>query len=255
MDYNITVTDNVIFIDFLERLTTNRQYTITLEAGISGVFDSGLSGVLESDYEFWFTSLYCPLFTTLGRVKLQAGPSIDSIPDDTIYRMIHKNSMDAVDLYNTYHDSSFAYDYWGCDWQGAPYIFRRYAECKTAYDLLAIIELVATGNGVGAGGQLKTLGDLTIRYDGDSGRGAANAFDPSRKKQLYDCWMEAFHAMQVTGNAGIQPAVRGWYDVTKSYVHPVFDTNHNRIVRTVDFKNSNPKGPWWPSTSNWRPNI
>lgn len=251
MDYSLSVNGKTLFIDFQDRLTTNRQYTITLGAGISGLFDSGASGVLEEEYSFWFTSLYCPLFTTVGRIKLQAGPSIDQIPDDTIYRMIHKNSMDAVDIYNAYQNKNYAYDAWGCDWQGVPGVFKMYVECKTAYDLLAIIELVATGNGVGSGGQLKTLGDLTIRYDGGTSS-SGNSGDPNRKKQLYDCWMEMLNAMK---NYGILSAVRGWYDVTKQYPHPTFDTDHNRVIRTVDFKNSNPNGPWFPASSYWRSNI
>lgn len=249
MAYSLAVSGAYLTITFDTALTANQQYTITLLAGISGIYGSDIH-TMKSDYTFWFTSTYCPLFTTLTKVKLNAGPAADSLLDDTIYRLIHKNSLDAVDLYNAYFGTRVAYDHWGCTWHNVPISLRQYVECKTAYDILALIELAATDNGLGAGGQLKTLGDMTIRYDGRSNN-RADGNDPGRKKQLYDCWQEALQAIRTRG---ILPAVRGWYDVTKGYPHPAWDTNHNRVIRTVDFQRSDPAGPWEPAPY-WRANI
>ena len=174
MDYKLQLNGKTLSIVPDDALEYNKKYIITVEAGLTGTTDlTGAYLTLASDYQFWFTSKYCPLFTTLDRVRLEAGPPADSLIDDTIFRMIHKNSIDVVDLINTTQRSttgtSIAYDFWGCDWQLVPYELRRYVECKTAYDILALIELVNNSDT----NQLKTLGDMTIRYGGPGS--AANA--------------------------------------------------------------------------------
>lgn len=254
MTYNFTVSGQYLIINLEEELSVNSVYTVVIDSEISGVLGSGYY-TMNDDYSFWFTSAYCPIFTTLTRVQLDAGPAASLFTDDTIYRMIHKNSIDIIDIYNAYHNTTFAYDYFGCTWDTAPIVFRRYVECKTAYDILALVELINSNNGSGAGGQLKTLGDLTIKYDGGSAAVISSAGNPNRKKQLYDCWLEMINAVKnVGGDAGLQSAVRGWYDVTKGFSHPVYDSNHNRVIRTVDFKRSDPRGPW-ESSEYWRANI
>lgn len=248
MSYTIEVDGALLTLVYSGVLTNNRVYQITLAAGISGIYGSGIYS-LQNDYTFWYTSAYCPLFSTLTKVKLSIGPSADVLIDDAIYRLIHKNSMDIIDIYNAYQNTSWAYDYWGCTWHTAPAVFTQYVTCKTGYDILAIIELASTNNGTGAGGQLKTLGDMTIRYDAASA--AAQAGNPGKKKELYDCWKEMVAAAK---NYGIVHAVKGWYDTTKSFSHPTWDADHNRVIRTVDFQNSDPVGPWWNATY-WRSNL
>jgi hypothetical protein len=251
MEYTLEISGNILAILPTEPLITNRVHTITLMAGISGVYESE-SYALASDYTFWFTSLYCPLFTTVTKVKLEAGPGVDLISEDTIYRLIHKNSLDAVDLYNTYQGTSISYDNWGCTWHDVPMILRRYVECKTAYDLLALLDAAGLSTASdGTGSQLKTLGDLTISYGGSKAAGNPDMSAPDKKKQLYDCFMNALNIIRAKG---IQPAVRGWYDTTKGYPHPTFNPDHNRVIRTVDFVNSQPHGPWERSRY-WRSNI
>jgi hypothetical protein len=171
---------------------------------------------MECPYEFYFTTLYCPLFTTVTRVKLTGGPSIENVPDDTIYRMIHKNSIDAVDLYNLSQGSNvITYEQWGCDYTNVPIIFRRYVECKTAYDLISLQKLYNSVNPAG-GGQTKTLGDMTIKYDGGSTSGGVSPGDPNKLKELFDCWNDAIRSFRT-----IAVAVRGYFDVSKGYPHPV----------------------------------
>lgn len=250
MTYNFTVSGAYLYVNLEEELTTNTIYTLTI-SDISGVYESGYFPLVQP-YSFWFTSQYCPLFTSLTRVQLGVGPTLATwLTDDTIYRLIHKNSIDAVDIYNSWHNTSFEYDYWGCTWETVPVLFRQYVECKTVYDIFALQDLVNSNGGIGGAGQLKTLGDLTIRYDGNSVSGTGDAKDPNKKKQAYDCYMEALNGIK---NAGILSAVKGWYDTTKQFPHPTYDIDHNRVIRTVDFSNSTPNGPWARSTA-WRPNI
>lgn len=251
MTYTLTVSGSVIGILPTEPLITNREYTVIVMAGVSGFYDL-ITYTLSADYSFWFTSLYCPLFTTVTKVKLEAGPGVDAITDDTIYRMIYKNSLDAVDMYNTYQGTSIPYDYWGCTWHDVPLILRRYVECKTAYDLLALLDAAGLNSGSdGTGSQLKILGDMTISYGGSKTAGNPDMSAPDKKKQLYDCWM---NALNIIRTKGINTAVRGWYDTTKGYPHPTFNPDHNRVTRTVDYINSQPYGPW-EKARYWRSNI
>jgi len=238
--YTLTVNDNVVTLTLSGALTCNREYLVTIDPYISGIIPpSGSVGVLASTYSFWFTSTYCPLFTTLGRIKLLVGPDADQLLDDTIYRMIHKNSLDAVELYNLSTTQNIAYDYWGCDWQKVPLKLKRYVECKTAYDVLSLLKNIGAG-GAGAN-QLKTLGDMTIKYAGNTQGTNPDLNSPNRMKEMYDCWHEMLRAFR-----NINVAVRGYYDKSKGYAHPVVEGQHNRVVRPVVWNRgvNQPNGPW-----------
>ena len=239
MNYDIQVSGSYLLIKPKESLTTNRVYTIHLDEGIVG-FDSEGFYTLDQKFTFWFTSLYCPIFSTPTKIRLEAGPSTDVIADDTIYRMIHKNSLDAVDILNTAMGTALTYDYWGCTWHDVPYNLRRYVECKTAYDLLSLIQALSSGAPGGGLSQQKALGDMSIRYGGASGS-ASKALDFSKMKQLYDCFMEFLRYIQTLG---IRTAVRGLYDSSKGFSHPVMEPHHNRVIRPVSFTNTDPNGPW-----------
>ena len=229
--FSLSVSGSVLTIDPDDRLLANRQYTVTIGAGVSGLISATEWGATSEEYTFWFTSAYCPIFTTVGRVKLEAGPGADSISDDTIYRMIHKNSMDIIDIYNISHGTTNAYDFWGCDWQGAPFQFSRYVECKTAYDILALVR-IASGSG---GDQFKTLGDMSIKYGGNP----MSATDPNKLKDLYNCFQESLRMIR-----NIKVAVKGYYDASKGFAHPVREFQHNRVIKAISFNNSQPGGPW-----------
>jgi len=214
----------------------NREFNVSISPGISGIYNSPMTG----NYNFWFTTQYCPLFTNIMTIKLMGGPDIEGFSEDTIYRYIYKNSLDAVDLYNASNDTSYSYTHWGCTPESIPYSLRHFVECKTAYDLLSILDRI----GQEGTGQTKQLGDLTIRYSGK-----ATTSDPGLKKRLYECYMSSCRIV-----SGPKVAVRGLYDTTKSYNHPVQDSNHNRIVRTVFPSRSNPTGPW-EKAGGWREGV
>jgi len=240
MDFNILVSGEYILLEPSGDLISNQVYTVTLMPGISGY---GIDGTytLDSEYSFWFTSLYCPLFSTVTKIRLEAGPAADIVADDTIYRMIYKNSLDIVDIINSAKGTTYAYDAWGCTWHNVPIGLRRYVECKTAFDLLTLVQTLSSGSAAGGLSQTKSLGDLSIKYGTPSGSSAGTAADPSKKKQLYDCFMEVLKSVQTSG---ITAAVRGYYDESKGFAHPVREPEHNRIVRPVSFANAQPNGPW-----------
>lgn len=207
----------------------NREYTVNVTPGLSGVTNSQMN----YNYNLWFTTQYCPLFATVTTIKLMSGPSIESFSDDTIYRMIHKNSLDAVDILNMSQPQPYTYTQWGCTPANVPYQLRRYVECKTAYDLITISDTV-DNRGLS---QSKHLGDMDIRYGGSPGSSVA---DPNIKKELFDCFSSL---TSLLGN-GIGVGVRGLYDVSKGFPHPVLDPDHNRVIHSVDTARSYPTGPW-----------
>lgn len=243
MDYSLSINGNILTIIPSGDLSINSEFLISLHPDISGSLPpSGEIDTLGTEYQFWFTSTYCPLFTTVGRVKLLAGPEADTLLEDTIYRMIHKNSLDAVDLYNMSYNKNYAYDYWGCDWQNVPLQLKRYVECKTAWDVLNFARIAALGGAGGGPNQTKTLGDMTIKYGGGSGGSPATGPDPNKLKDLYECWNESMRMIRA-----LRVAVKGYYDSSKGFSHPVREFHHNRIVRGVNFTNAQPRGPWVPS--------
>ena len=243
MNFTLLISGNVLHIEPSGQLTTNREYLVTIDPYVSGLIppDGGTIDVLHSTYQFWFTSIYCPVFTTLGRVKLLIGPAADTLLDDAIYRMIHKNSLDAVELYNLSNSTCYAYDYWGCDWQTVPQIIKRYVECKTAYDILALLKQMGSSTD-SSSNQLKTLGDMTIKYGGGGASSNNPALTaPDKMKAMYDCWNEMLRAFN-----HINTAIRGYHDTSKGFAHPVREPQHNRVIRPVVRNGgvNEPSGPW-----------
>jgi len=221
MDFTVELDNNTISIIPSGDLTYNTVYQITIDANASGyLIPTDEWQTLSTDYTFWFTSQYCPLFTTIGRIKIEAGNYAESLIDDTIYRMIHKNSLDAIDIYNTSTNNTYSYEQYGCTWDIVPYLLRRYVECKTAFDIISLVDMASNSSG---GDQLKTLGDLTIKYGAG---GNAPTPDGDRKKQLYDCWNEFLNSIK-----GIQSAVRGYYDTSKGYPHTTRSYRINRVIK------------------------
>lgn len=248
MNCIFNIDGNVLYIIPTEDLTTNRQYTVTI-TNVSGIIplNGGTTDTLINTYTFWFTSVYCPLFTTLKRIKLIVGPGADVLLDDTIYRMIHKNSLDAIELFNLSTTNDYAYDHFGCGWQDVPLKLKRYVECKTAYDILAMLKQIQ--NGSGGGNQTKTLGDMSIKYGSSTTSGGDSGLDsPTKMKELYDCWNEMLRSFKF-----VRTAVKGFFDSSKGFSHPVREPDHNRVMRpvVVNGRNTNPNGPWVNSDS-WR---
>jgi hypothetical protein len=247
MDFTLSSTGNVITLNPIPTISGyNKEYRVTVLAGISGVLPDGSTGELTTNYEFWFTTQYCPLFTTLNRVKLMIGPIADSIVEDTIYRMIYKNSLDAIDLYGLQNNVVVSPTTFGCTYESVPALLRRYVECKTAYDILALLRVNQTmGSGGGGGDQLKTLGDMTIKYGGSSGSSASGSGDPKLMNDLYNCWNEQLRMF----GGGLRSTVKGYYDNSKGYVHPVRAIYDNRLIRPVI---PHPQGNYTPGTTYYR---
>lgn len=225
----------------------NTEYTVNVSKEL--ISKSNLQP--ETNESFWFTSKYCPMFTSATRIKLQLGPEGDKFTEDTINRYIHRTSMEVVDFINLSPSCAgkrIPYNYYGCDDSNIPINFRRYVECKVAYDLYNILDRMRLVNGM-VGGQTKKLGDMTISYGSTAGM---NSCACGPKKDLYDCFMGLRNIISNTPTlcgtgAGISNAVRGWFDNSKGFPHPTMDRTHNRISKPKP----NADGPWY-NTTNYR---
>jgi len=210
----------------------NTEYTVNIDSQIASINDLHL---LTSE-TFWFTSKYCPMFTSVLKIKLLLGPEADKFTEDTINRYIHRNSKESIDLVNL-NGSTLSYSYYGCTPTDVPYNLSRYVECKTAYDLFNLLDRLRLIDG-SAAGQTKKLGDMNIKYNGTSG---GNANNNDAKNDLYECFMGLQNMISNGDGSGIRNAVRGKYDTSKGFSHPVLDSNHNRISKPRPTSN----GPWY----------
>lgn len=225
--YYPLVDDKICFLIFGSELLMNTEYIIDIKKGLTATtFEP-----MVDTYQFWFTTQYCPLFATITKIRMLAGPFIESFTDDTINRYIHRNSIYAIDIYNANMGMTVPYDYFGCGPTDIPEELRSYVECKTAYDLLAIIAKMS-GTGLS---QSKHLGDMTISYTGSGSN--SNGDDP--KKDLYDCFNELSNKI----GRGLNVAVRGIYNTSKNFAHPVMEVEHNRVLRPMLPQQVN-RGPW-----------
>lgn len=248
MNYLIQISDNYLSIvpsgelGIETEIPNNRLIHVTVKAGLSGYIfgETNNYSVLKEDYDFWFTTQYCPLFSTPKKVKLMAGPEADNFLDDTIYRMIYKNSLDGVELWNLNTTQEMSSESWGCPASNVPFRLKKYVECKTAYDLLTLLD--QNGSNITNGGQTKTLGDMTVSYTGSPGGAGSEA--PDRKKELFDCWNEMLRSFRSQW-----AAVRGYFDESKGYSHPVRDLTANRLIKTHWFNTNHEQTP---GTSTYR---
>ena len=74
----------------------NTEYTVNIAKELASIHAIHLI----KDESFWFTSKYCPLFTTATRIQLMLGPEADKFTEDTINRYIHRASMEVIDFIN-----------------------------------------------------------------------------------------------------------------------------------------------------------
>lgn len=122
----------------------NTEVRVTITTKVKGT--DGMS--LSQNDEYIFTTEYCPLYTSADMVRLEMGPAVSVLTDDTICRLIHKNSITAWERSNR-----------ALPLRSPPNHIKRWVLCRTMLDILNVLHLA---NDLQAG-ETKTLGDLTIR--------------------------------------------------------------------------------------------
>lgn len=207
-------------------LEYNHEYTVTIES--SGLYASGTNYMLQ-DYEFTFTSTYCPLWSTVDSVRLSVGPIIDNIPDDTINRMIHKASYQAITRFFS------GINPFGCDYTSVPEPVYRWVTC--AAGTMALNAAIASNGGFG--NTSKKLGQFAVTYDAIAGTKPSDI-----RKDLADCMDESSISIQALMGSLSVYAVKS---LNNSYIrHPMRDPQWGRHPRKVD---ENIQGPWNQATN------
>lgn len=177
----------------------NNLITVTLDSTIAGTNNVSLG----SDYSFWFTTTYNPMYCTLRQTRMRIGAFIADVSDDTVNLAIHMASKETS--YLTWNTTDADSDY---------YYFARsqWVCCKAAETLLL--------NTTGGLGSLKSkrLGDLQVEYN-------TNAGTAKPLQKVENClarWEGALMAggqqvqaptMVVKGESDIDrpPIGRGWF--------------------------------------------
>ncbi|HLD91521.1 MAG TPA: hypothetical protein VI911_11035 [Patescibacteria group bacterium] len=207
-------------------LEYNSEYTVTIDC--SGLYASGTNYML-SDYEFTFTSEYCPLWSTMESVRLTVGPLIDNIPDDTINRMIHKASHQAITRF------LIGTNDFGCSYTDVPEPLYRWVTCAAGTMALN----AAISSSTGFGNTSKKLGQFAVTYDALAGTKPAEI-----RKNLSDCMEEASISIQALQGTLSMYAVKS---LENSYLrHPMRDPQWGRHPRKVD---QSVQGPWRGATN------
>lgn len=136
-------------------INENNVVTVTLDDSISSSDGTSLS----EDYEFYFTSTYTPLYSSLRKVSLEYGAYLSNVPDDTINLAILEASLASGYLTwgpeittLTYGTENSVEDYY--QWAR-----REFVTCKAAETLITNIL------GVGQGLKSKRLADFEVQYD------------------------------------------------------------------------------------------
>ena len=193
-------------------LEYNKEYYITIKNTLQGE----LTLPMVSDYTFTFTSTFCPLFTTVNEIRYEAGDFINNLTDDTINRIIHKNSLYIINrYYNMLRGLPAGYT---CDGNSINSAFKRYVMCKSALDAITAIQL-------SKGGQTtKKLADVMFQYSNIDSRK-----DPNNKKaELKDC---ADVSLNIIFNSNtFQIGIKGKYFLP--FRHPMSDPKYSRLAIT-----------------------
>lgn len=143
----LTVSDNELTIlvgsGYILR---NNVVTITIDDSVSS--SSGTS--LSDDYQFYFTSEYSPLYSSVRKIQLEYGAYVGEIPNDTINLAIFEASLTADNL--TWNTTTTTGDYY-------QWVRREFTTCKAAETLLT--NVIGQSRGL----KSKTLGDFKVEYD------------------------------------------------------------------------------------------
>lgn len=135
------------------------------------VSNAGLTGINTLDIETVFTTKYFPKFIDHRMLRVELGAVLANMYDDTINRIIHKNSIDAWEQ----AAGNFNID------EPHPAV-RRYVK---ACSIIDIVDALTLQTGVLNGNERKQLGDFV--YDrGGLGGNSINASHPVYRRALED---------------------------------------------------------------------
>lgn len=150
-------------------------------AGIPTVNNAWIIYPVAADELIWWVTIPSPMYATVQIIRLNIGPYIRDIPNDTIVRFIYEVSYLVRRMYYEQHEEWLSLT----DMDSVPAAVLQYIICKVKLDALDAAYADYTGSGSGI---RKTLGDFTVER---SGPGKGSPIDGLRNK--YD------KCLQITG--------------------------------------------------------
>lgn len=158
--------DKVVFqIDPSAEFLHNTEVHVTISTDVA----STSGATLSEEVDYFFTTEYFPLFVGANYLRTELGSAVATLTDDTLKRIIHKNSIEAWELANK-----------GLDLKRPTWWARKWVICKSILDILGVLLLSKDLQS----GQSKTLGDLSISTR------PANPELGAKYKQATDCLKE-----------------------------------------------------------------
>lgn len=137
----------------------NSEIHFVFDDSMTLVSNAGVTGSLSAEIETIFTTEYFPKFLDARFLRLELGRAVVNVLDDTLNRIIHKNSIDAWEQAAGHFDID------------APYpAVRRYVKAASIMD---VIDAVSLAQGMILGGESKQLGD----WKHDRNMGGKNVAD------------------------------------------------------------------------------
>lgn len=156
LSFSLSVSGSVVTLRLdPDQLLENNIVKLTLGSGIQNTDGDNLS-----EYSWYFTTTYNPLYTSIRRIRFDLGPLVASIPNETIMFAIFEASL--------YVD---AISFMPISPQAATYLSFAKRELATC---LAELMLISGSQGFGPGDTMsKSLGDLSVSR-GDGGYSAGD---------------------------------------------------------------------------------
>jgi len=194
-------------------LYANNRITVTLSSSIENTDETSLG----TDYTFYFTTEYSPLFASYRQVQLRAGTYLTSVPDDTINLAIWEASKEANTL--TFVSSTSNSSYY-------EYARNQFVICRATQILL--------GNYLDKSGRIsKKLGDFEIDM---SAPGIQKMFD-----KMQECVDKFLPIVESRGAKYVEPefVIKGELDADRPLVGRIWDNEYTSSpIATTKFLKS-----------------
>ena len=189
----------------VQSLSNNQMVILELDGSIGS---DTTDQTLTSDVMLSFSTTFSPYYSSVELVRMEAGPLIEYIPDDTIALMIHWSSKEA-DLISR-----------GVKKCGESFLFARtkFIACDTSLKALTLPGGKFM-NGLDTGGDTKTLGELSITKGltgaNNTLSGGIDLETYNAIKKLRDEWWRVVNAggcINPGQSLGFEAGLRGLYD-------------------------------------------
>ena len=192
----LTLNSNILTISGITSLYENNIIFLELDEVIAATDGS----TLEEDTEYYFTTTYNPLYSSIRRVRLDLGPLIAGVPDETIYFAIFEASLlaDANNFSINVSPANVAYFNHG---------LREFTTCAAE---LTLVRGLMGESGL-SDRMSKTLGDLSVSRGGAFGRLKEQA------SALQDCVARWGVVVRSHGNVSPDTSIRPQTAVKGNY--------------------------------------